>query len=181
MKDFNAGLDTSQINPLKLPSLPLGWRKGFPNCPAIYFAIADNKILYIGRTVKLSNRWKGHHRFAELESVGEVRIAWMEVSDSSLLPAIEKALIQYFKPSINQTHVKVSKPKTEVNRGQHPNSLANLQHGGRPSVFEEKKKVRAVSVTQQGWNGISQMAEQYGCSSISEFLEKLGRGEVKIA
>ena len=64
-------------------------------------------------------------------------------------------------------------------RGRHPNSLANLQSG--QIKFEEKKKVRSVSVTQQGWNGIAQIAEASGCDSISEFLEKLGRGEVKIA
>ncbi len=67
-------------------------------------------------------------------------------------------------------------------RGKHPNSLANLTNReGRPIAFEEKKKVRAVSVTQQGWDGISEIATAKGCSSISEFLEKLGRGEVKIA
>lgn len=68
-----------------------------------------------------------------------------------------------------------------MGRGKHPNSLANLQHKGRPVVFEEKKKVRTVSVTQTGWDGVFQAAEASGCSSISEFLERLGRGEVKVS
>jgi hypothetical protein len=67
-----------------------------------------------------------------------------------------------------------------MKRGHHPNSKANLQ-AGRPTAFDEKKKVRAVSVTQQGWTGITEMAEAFGCSSVSEFLERLGRGELKIA
>lgn len=110
MNNLNVGLDANKVNPLKLPSLPLGWRKGFPSCPAIYFAIAGKKVLYIGRTAKLFERWKAHHRQAELESIKEVRIAWMEVSDPSLLPAIEKALIQYFKPLLNEQLVKI-RPK----------------------------------------------------------------------
>jgi len=67
-----------------------------------------------------------------------------------------------------------------MKRGHHPNSKANLQ-AGRPVAFDEKKKVRAVSVTQQGWTGIAQMAEAAGCASVSDFLEKLGRGELKMA
>lgn len=62
----------------------------------------------------------------------------------------------------------------------HPNSLANLKDG-RPPLFDEKKKVRAVSVTQTGWDGILQAAEAVGCDSISEFLERLGRGEVEVS
>ena len=64
-------------------------------------------------------------------------------------------------------------------RGTHPNSLANLQSGR--IKFDEKKKVHTVSVTPKSWEGISQIAAASGCSSISEFLELLGRGEVNIA
>lgn len=111
MNHINAGLDAKKVKPWKLPSLPLGWRKGFPKCPAIYFAISGKKILYIGKSINLASRWAGHHRLAELEQFEEVRIAWIEVSDRSLLLAIEKALIQYFKPTLNARLVKVRKPK----------------------------------------------------------------------
>lgn len=97
------------IQPLELPSLPLSWRKGFPSCSAIYFAILDKEILYIGRTVNLVRRWVSHHREAELEIKGEVRIAWIEVSDPLLLPPIEDALIKYFKPLLNKRGVKIHK------------------------------------------------------------------------
>lgn len=104
------------VVPLQLPSLPLSWRKGFPSCSAIYFAISNNQVLYIGRTLNLVRRWANHHRQAELENVDEVRIAWMEVSEPELLPAIEKALIQFFKPCLNHCNIKVRKPKGKPGR-----------------------------------------------------------------
>lgn len=36
------------VKPLNLPSLPLTWRKAFPDCPAIYFAISDKKFFILG-------------------------------------------------------------------------------------------------------------------------------------
>lgn len=97
------------INPLFLPSLPMGWRKAFPACPAIYFAILNDKILYIGRTNCLAKRWIDHHREAELQKMGDVKIAWVQVSDVRLLPAIEKAFIHFFKPTLNHRLVKARK------------------------------------------------------------------------
>ncbi len=67
----------------------------------------------------------------------------------------------------------------EYTKGKHPNSLANLNYrGGRPKTFGSKKKVRSLSVTDEGWEGIQLAAEQYGCKSVSEFIEKWGRGEI---
>lgn len=114
----------SQTEVESLPSLPLGWRKAFPACPAIYFAILDDKILYIGRTKCLAKRWIGHHREAELQKMGEVRIAWVQVSDVRLLPAIEKAFIRFFKPTLNHQLVKVRK---KVGKRGNPQNFKNPQ------------------------------------------------------
>lgn len=63
--------------------------------------------------------------------------------------------------------------------GQHPNSQANLTyHSGRPKAFGADKKKRYLSVTDEGWEGASVAARAFGCSSVSEFLEKFGRGQV---
>ncbi len=65
--------------------------------------------------------------------------------------------------------------------GEHPNSLANLTyHKGRKSDFGERKKTRGVSLTDEGWNRMKLLAEEYGCSSVSEFLEKVARGLVEV-
>lgn len=100
-------IDADKVSLLNLPSLPLSCRKQFPSCPAIYFVLAAEKVLYVGRTINLVNRWAGHHRLAELENIEEVKIAWMEVNDFTLLPSVEKVLIQYLKPTLNNQPVKI--------------------------------------------------------------------------
>lgn len=69
-----------------------------------------------------------------------------------------------------------------MKRELHQNSLANLTHrDGRPPIFGKRKKQHSVTVTEEGWNGVVEVIEAAGCSSVSEFLERLGRGEVNIA
>jgi hypothetical protein len=66
-------------------------------------------------------------------------------------------------------------------QGQHPNSLANLtHHKGRKSNYGTRKSKRGVSLTDEGWDGIKSLATEYGCNSVSDFLEKVGRGLVEI-
>lgn len=101
-----------EINPLTLPSLPLTERHKLPNLPAVYFAIAEaGEVLYIGRSKKLVARWAVHHRYVELKTIGNVRIAWLHCSDESLLPEIEGALIKYFIPTLNSTPNQHRKPR----------------------------------------------------------------------
>jgi hypothetical protein len=85
-----------------LPSVPLEDRKLLPDSAGIYLAIAKDKIvLYVGKSIRVRFRWRQHHRFQELVEIGDVRIAWVEVSDPALLLEIEKALISHFKPPLN--------------------------------------------------------------------------------
>ncbi len=59
----------------------------------------------------------------------------------------------------------------------HPNSLANLT--GRPQAYlDEKKKRRNLTVTDTGWEGAQPIVRKAGCASVSEFIEKLGRGQI---
>ena len=63
--------------------------------------------------------------------------------------------------------------------GQNPNSLANLKlgRGKRPKQFKsEDKKKRNLSITDTGWEGMKSLSQHYGCKSVSEFMEKMGRG-----
>lgn len=91
-----------QINLLTLPSVPLDCRKDLPEYPGIYFAI-DNAgtVQYIGRSSNIRQRWLQHHRYNQLEALGSVAVAWLQVSDNLLLPSIEAALIEYFQPLLN--------------------------------------------------------------------------------
>ncbi len=68
--------------------------------------------------------------------------------------------------------------------GKNPNSLANLKpgQGTKPRGFNcEEKKRRNLSVTETGWQGTQSAIKQYGCKSVSEFLEKFGRGQLDLS
>lgn len=104
-----------------LPSLSLAERNQFPRCQGIYFVIADDgKLLYIGRSINIAKRWSQHHRHPDLEQLVGVRLAWLQVSDALLLPEIEKALIQYFKPQLNKKSVK--KSSSCITKKRHPSA-----------------------------------------------------------
>lgn len=99
-------LDLKEIKPEYLPSTPLSVLKALPVSGGIYFVISESEeILYIGRSRNLQRRLRGHHRLAQFKKASDVRIAWLGISDDSLLPDIEAALILYFSPTHNGTLV----------------------------------------------------------------------------
>lgn len=99
-------MNTSIIDPLTLPSLPLQERRSLPNCPAIYFVLEGDCVLYVGRSINLAQRWLSHHRWNELTRVySATRIAWIECSDNELLPQLEAALIEQFTPKLNRESI----------------------------------------------------------------------------
>ena len=65
--------------------------------------------------------------------------------------------------------------------GEHPNSRANLVHNGRPKAYATEKKQRYLSITEEGWEGAQAAVKAYGYTSLSDLIEKLGRGHVKIS
>jgi DNA-binding Xre family transcriptional regulator len=90
------------ITPSTLPSLPLSRRKELPKKSGIYFALDSLEVVqYIGQSINIRNRWVNHHRQSELDVVGNVNIAYLEVSEPSLLNEIEWALIEHFNPPLN--------------------------------------------------------------------------------
>lgn len=102
------------INLSALPSLPLANRKQLPPILGIYFAIDSLGVVqYIGQSVNIRNRWLRHHRQSQLEAAGNIRIAWAEVSESSLLNQIEQALIDYFDPPLNGLRNKIDRPAND--------------------------------------------------------------------
>lgn len=52
--------------------------------------------------------------------------------------------------------------------------------GGRIARYGENKKLRRVTLTDIGWDGIDKMAIDLGVSK-SEFLERLGRGNITLS
>ena len=107
-------MNPAPVDPLALPSLLLTDRSQLPVCPAVYFALDGDHVLYIGRSGNLQQRWMTHHRYNQLKGFNNVRIAWLECSDPSLLPEIEAALIEYFQPSLNGELIPFKIPSTSL-------------------------------------------------------------------
>lgn len=98
-------ISPESVNPLALPSVPLEQRSLLPTTSCIYFAIdSQEDIQYIGRSVNAQQRWMQHHRYAQLNLIGGVRIAYLQV-DADLLTEVELALIEWFKPPLNRSRV----------------------------------------------------------------------------
>lgn len=100
----------------KLPAIPLSGRKNLPEVSAIYLVwSAEGKLLYIGRTVNLKNRWLNHHRLQDLALIGidNVFIAWFE-TDKERLPEIEQTLIDNLEPTLNGSRGLITKSTTSL-------------------------------------------------------------------
>ncbi|WP_416671274.1 hypothetical protein [Egbenema bharatensis] len=66
-----------------------------------------------------------------------------------------------------------------------PRSLANLTHEGRPLAYDQPKKTRAITVTEDGWRGFQALADGARGTgakglSASELVESLGRGTIDL-
>ncbi|MDF5718021.1 MAG: GIY-YIG nuclease family protein [Rhizonema sp. NSF051] len=95
-------INPSDIKLETLPWLPLEEKSAFPKRSSIYFAIDSlGSIQYIGRTINVRTRWGNHHKYNELNAIGNIKIAYLFVDLPELLPEIERALIEYFQPSLN--------------------------------------------------------------------------------
>lgn len=126
------------INISDLPSLPLEQKKSLPKYGGIYFVInSDDEILYIGRSSNLRSRWQNHHRHHQFEK-NTSRIAWLEVSDTSLLADIESALISWFHPQLNFGLI----PEQEAKRGI---TIVYTRYKYYPGIGERIKSYRKQS------------------------------------
>jgi DNA-binding XRE family transcriptional regulator len=99
-------INPEAINLSTLPSVPIENSSKLPRIPGIYLAFDSLGVIqYIGRSANMKRRWYNHHRKYQLESMKGVRLAWIEVSELTLLPSIEEALITWFSPPLNRAFV----------------------------------------------------------------------------
>lgn len=68
----------------------------------------------------------------------------------------------------------------KIKPGKHPNSLQNLKLGGNKLRYEQPKKRRSISLTDDGWEMCRQLSKQNFGLSVSEFMEQLARGEIDL-
>jgi DNA-binding Xre family transcriptional regulator len=140
----------NSINPLSLPSVLLEERASLPTTPCIYFAIDSQGVVqYIGRSKNPRQRWKGHSKGVELAYMGGVRIAYMEVTAPELLPEIEAALIEWFKPSLNERSGRIKREEKPEKPLSIRWRLADVMHDRRISttVLAEKSGINISTIS----------------------------------
>lgn len=92
-----------------LPNLTLSEKQQLPDCSAVYFAVAQDQVFYVGLATNLKNRWRNHHRLPQLKAIGkrcEVRIFWLACAQHQL-PELERQYIAHYCPMLNQSKVPV--------------------------------------------------------------------------
>lgn len=102
-----------QINPLDLPSMPLGERNNFPSISCIYFVVdSESQVVYVGRTNNLKNRWIRHHRREDIKLIQNASVAWLEVTDIDSLAELEQSIIERLNPQLNGRTLEIAKRKS---------------------------------------------------------------------
>jgi len=93
------------VDPFSLPCVDLDDKTALPRKPGLYFVIDGQRLLYIGRSKDLNQRWKGHHRYKQIKQMARFpQIAYLDCDDESLLWT-EREIISRFKPLLNDTSV----------------------------------------------------------------------------
>jgi len=85
----------------QLSSISLAHRSQLPEIPAIYLVYQEQKLLYIGHTGNLRQRWLNHERYHQFESMEDARLAWFECEAASQ-PVIEESLLGLLPPGHNE-------------------------------------------------------------------------------
>jgi hypothetical protein len=86
-----------------LPSAEIEERKTLPSIEAIYLVWTSDKLLYVGQTVNLYERFKNHHRLVEFLNCS-ARIAWFDPDGCDRLE-VEAILIDVLCPELNRQRV----------------------------------------------------------------------------
>jgi hypothetical protein len=93
------------MNPFDLPSVNLRQCAHLPNAPGLYFVICKSpkKLIYIGMSKSLYQRWSKHHRkkdFQLIDKVIPLEIAYCFVP-ADRLQELELRLIARYRPVFN--------------------------------------------------------------------------------
>lgn len=91
-------------------------KKLLPHSTCVYFAVAKDVVLYIGKTKDLNKRWVGHHKEMALRSIDDVYIYYLEI-DAEYLSLHEGSLIRKFNPILNEKTPQDPKKQSTSNEG----------------------------------------------------------------
>jgi hypothetical protein len=155
-------VEPTSINVDSLPFVAIEDRRELPVNSCVYFAIdSQNVIQYIGQTINLRRRWGSHHHRLALEEQGKIRIAYLEISDTTLLASIEEALIQHFLPPLNKF---VRKPpdieELEAISNISPIDLSPILTARSLTTYSAAKLIQEA--TGEQWGAVYQRLKRWG-------------------
>lgn len=75
-----------------------------PQESGVYFVVLVGEVIYIGRSQNLRSRWVGHHRLAQVASMGDAYVHYL-IADNYESSVIEVDCIKRFEPALNCTPV----------------------------------------------------------------------------
>ena len=172
-----------EIDLESLPSVLLKDKDDLPRFAGIYFAIDDkDKIQYIGCTKNIKRRWSRHQRYAELEKLGNVKIAYLLVDSFDLLPRIESALIHWFNPPLNSSFVREEQDRKRVGnieirikevrkkRGLSQTKLAQLLNMS-PQNYQQIENASKKSVNKETLNNLCKILD----CAVGDLIVYVGR------
>lgn len=152
-------VDIQSVQVLRLHSEPIQNKRNLPGQAGIYFVLdSSDQIRYIGLAKNIRTRWLGHHRLNEFRQLEDPRIAYLLISDVSLLASTETALIEYFQPDMNAT--------------------IGGQSGGRSRIYREEKFKKYLSLTKTAIEWLEQKQRELNATSLSDVIERMSREDL---
>ena len=94
-------IDPRNINIAELPSVALEDKGQLPQSTGVYFVTRKKAVLYIGQSLNIKERWKGHHIFDAVSKLDSVHVFYWQLPVSQLDDA-ERFLIDEYQPSFNR-------------------------------------------------------------------------------
>jgi hypothetical protein len=90
-----------------LPSVTVGQVRSLPNTPAIYFVLIGARVVYVGETCRLRERWCSHvYSYTVDCCMGSIAYLAMSV-ETRIRRKIEAHLINRFQPILNGGNVRL--------------------------------------------------------------------------
>lgn len=138
-------IDIKSIDVHSLPSIPLESRFKLPSEPAVYFVIDSlGDIQYIGKSANLKRRWYGHHRQKQFDAINDIRIAYL-LMGKDLLESVEKALIDWLNPVLNNSATSNSSSNTVDTAVKQVNAIQSIRAKAIAFALAKREKANAAA------------------------------------
>ena len=118
----------NEINLLDLPGVEFYKREELPTIPGVYFVMQYDEVLYVGQSINIRERWRGHghHKCVEVESMENIFIRYAP-SDGRKLLIQEAEWISELRPLLNGNVSKIIRISANPKKLILPRNIARFQ------------------------------------------------------